>query len=344
MEGFRYPVGKGGVGFRRGFDEYGRSVWGDANTVLRMVDTIHGVAQRKAVVRGMFSALLWLMFLAPSACGYKNPPRSQEDRIPEAGAIYTRQRADEVIVYWKKPGAEASHQFKGIRAYVLLMEQVSPQCLSCEPLAVATLALESARIQGIAMESAPGKPNSRVLEKGELQEIGGWVYYLMDAPKPTTDKGTGLLMRIRMAVEYGIGQSAFNKPVLLQPRVTIPRGELSWESLTGGVSTVQALLLSWKAPLERVETILGVGTPPREIKRYYRGNIYRRQQGQPWPLIPLNPRPVEEGAWMLSAEPSMAESMEYALRLVDGLGAEGEMSNAIRPFEGNEAKGKESRP
>ncbi|MDH4248116.1 MAG: hypothetical protein OEW39_09885 [Deltaproteobacteria bacterium] len=234
-------------------------------------------------------------------------------------ALHVLHRPDLVAAYWRVPGAE-SRPFEGVAEYVLQVERIPPQCLTCEALESKAYRLDPKRATPLA---------STRLVPGALFEAGGVLYFVL--PTPGQEQTPGLL-RIRLAVGYGIGLAPFSNPVLLQPSLKIPPGDLSWETMPGAGTSASSLRLLWHPPREGTETHLRSGGIALEVERKYRANLYRRKPGEPWPMAPLNSRPLQEGPWMLTRESETPVANEYILRYVDAAGAEGLPSAPVQPF------------
>lgn len=246
-----------------------------------------------------------------SGCGLKTPPRPVGQVLPPTAGFQVRQRPSEALISWIVPSQADGDRFGGLRGYRLLLHRLPLFCADCPP-------EERFRIDVPA--DAP-----------ELAREGGRVYYALPLDPPA-------LLSVRLVTVYGIGSNKATAPVILEPSVDIPVAKLNWrwavERPAGTAAPgPRAVQFFWETPRERLVQVIGPDGRPREREQRYRANLYQRLPPQPWPVTPLNPRPVAGTQWIMPPLrprlPEQATREEYILRLVDQFESEGPPSPTV---------------
>lgn len=243
---------------------------------------------------------LLLILLALGACGRSSAPVPVGSLLPVPEGLVAWQRESRALVAWRVPEERATGLQGGLEAFVLLIDRLPLNCHSCPPDESRELAL-------------PLHVESLVVE-------GDRAIYRFPLPAPAAT------WRFRIAVRLGVGQGLFSAPVFLDTPARVPVHQLRWAPAQG-ISGGRGIRLYWLPRRERVVQILTENKAMVAQDKFFRANLYRREGRAPWPLRPLNIRPLETGQLIVQAPADKA--VEYQLRLVDRFGNEGPASPTI---------------
>jgi hypothetical protein len=250
--------------------------------------------------------------LAPG-CGKSTAPEPVSRAAPAPENVTAVQQGDEILVSWPLPSQEKLDGLGGLTGFILSIDDLRYDCLSCEPLQV----------------------REKVLDRKDPRiDLEGNRAFYVDKPVEARR-----VWRVRVAYRFGAGRSLPSRPQLVRGLVPIPkplfRAELSERlpSAAEAPGTGAEVSLIWEPLLERKMLVMAPGIPPAERSLNYRVNAYRRVQGQPWPRFPVNHEPVPGPFWRdrISREAvnQAAGRFEYALRWLSESGAEGPLSDTI---------------
>lgn len=95
------------------------------------------------------------------------------------------------------------------------------------------------------------------------------------------------------------------------PIVTIP----------SSAKEARLLRLSWELEQEKVEFYFPNQNELAQRKLFYRVNLYKKKEGDPWPELPLNEKPIAENFYIDYQLPS-EQAFLYQMRWVDSEGNE----------------------
>ena len=292
---------------------------------------ILGRVPARRVLAGLLPALLAFM---PAACGKKTGPQPVSHAAPAPQNVKAYQQGGEILVIWPLPSQEKSAKLGGLTGFILSIDDLRYDCLSCEPLHRRETVLE---------------------RKAEMLDIEGNRALYAETPAETQR-----VWRVRVAYRFRDGWSLPSAPLLVRGLIPIPkpafRAELAERLSTepGVPGTGAEVSLIWEPVLERKVMVISAGETPRtagvpaersggpretaagpavEKELNYGVNVYRRVQGKSWPRLPLNASPLPGPAWQdrISREAvnGAAGRFEYALRWVSQSGAEGPLSEPI---------------
>jgi hypothetical protein len=118
----------------------------------------------------------------------------------------------------------------------------------------------------------------------------------------------------------------------------IPVPVISWEWAQHPRDTpperTPEIRLRWAPVQERIVHMVEAGSPPGERALSFLANVYVRAPNAPWPVVPVNPSPLNTAVWQDRPPRSTLERglnvLEYAVRWVDHLGGEGPLSEPVR--------------
>ncbi|MDH5751050.1 MAG: hypothetical protein OEZ59_01355 [Deltaproteobacteria bacterium] len=280
------------------------------------------LAERVWLALALAVVLIW-----GGGCGFKTPPEPLEEKLPPTGDLQARQRTDSVLISWPVPPREQAEKLEGVR---IRLESRPLDCLNCPA------GLEQTRW----VDARGARP---------LRRDAGKFWLVLPLPKLPP----GHTLRIWLANVYPEGESPPGTLVVLEPAIDIPVPTLLSEPLpvadkpqAGG-----GRRLYWKQVQERIAMVAeGQGRPVEQLV-FFRGNIYGRKPGDPWPEFPLNRDPIEDTQWLLPPVLSVSPQgnlsggreqagsgkqietaqveMEFVLRFVNSLGAEGPASAPV---------------
>lgn len=252
----------------------------------------------------IFSFLFVAVFF--SGCGFKTPPRPVQSELPTVKGLSIWKREAKAVVRWQKP--TKSKPLKGLEGYRIVLERTRLGCQLCPA--------ESSEEKTLELDDS-----TLVVEKG-------LVYYLFNL------SSTPAVWRVRVAPIFGRGRGPFSKSVFLEGLASVPPHNLGWKleppSGQGKQKRTRFARLFWVARRERILHVFkeNQGFTPRE--EFYRANLYRKKQGQSWPLTPFNPEPLEVRQWVVPIPTGKTETPRvYALRLVDASGNESALSPPV---------------
>jgi hypothetical protein len=245
---------------------------------------------------------------ALAACGLKTPPRPLSEVLPPTAGLRAWQREAEVLVTWQLPEPAQQERFRGLRGFVLTVQERPELCPDCPP--------------GPQREIALGA------EAPALQRQGARVFYVLPFPAHAGRMSVGVRTR------FGLGLGPAGALVAVERAGEIPVPALAWRwsgsSEAAGARSVQ---FYWEARQERIVQVIGTDGQPRERVQFYGANLYRRVVPGPWPPLPLNAVPLQGASWIvppLQAEfPKEATGEAYQLRFVDQFGNEGAASAEV---------------
>ncbi|MDH4122181.1 MAG: hypothetical protein OEV94_10790 [Deltaproteobacteria bacterium] len=251
--------------------------------------------------------------LVPAGCGYKTPPHPDLRRIPPLTGVRIQQREDYALISWIRPSADLRGQWGEVMGYWLRIDVYPVDCETCSP------NTEQAFL-----------PEGSDQVQAEFDRL--FTLYRM---RPTPGK-----WEFQISVRYSSGISDPSAKLPLGRLNQIPAHSVSWawESPSNGSSRESTgrrnLLLSWQPRREQVLRSYHPAETRETQVRYFRANLYRRIEGNPWPLAPLNPKPLDIYHWtdaIPTPDPTKpSPRVEYALRLVDQFGGEGPLSPVVQ--------------
>jgi hypothetical protein len=277
-------------------------------------------------VRLAGAALLAALGIGLSACGVQTPPRPASSLLPPMENVQARRQPEGALLSWPAPDVELAQRYGGVTGFRLLVEDLPLLCGACPPTERRTVALRAG--------------------SEALEAQGGRIFHRMALSDDDA------LVRIRVVTEYGIGLGRPSRPVTLEALAKVPVEPLHWERVryppgaepagtapaaTPGTSPpagaaasaggTQAVRLYWEPRRERVISVIQSDGQATERDEYYRGNLYRRVPPAPWPLAPLNVKPLAVPQLILplfrSGQAGRGATAEFTLRLVDHFGNEG---------------------
>lgn len=267
--------------------------------------------------------VVWAVLAA--GCGYKTAPIPQIVDFPPPAGMKVHQQEEGALVSWKAVDSPPQDEKGALEGFLLRVDQFPFGCVKCPPVAVERIPLGVGQA-GLVVE-------------------GGEAYYPY---KPQTRRA---YWAFRVAARYGRGVSDFTPPVFLKGLNDIPAHQLAaaWESAppapgsprgttpatgaTGqpprGANGLNTPRLVWEPRREQVVKVYHQGQVVMERDRFYRFNLYKRQAGRPWPMVPLNEQPLEVYQWNDYTQTQTVPAVEYTLRLVDQFGGEGPPAPAV---------------
>jgi hypothetical protein len=258
---------------------------------------------RAAVVIGLAAAA--------GSCGKRTPPEPLTEAAP-VPSVSARQFGESILIGWNQPSPGRAARFDGLEGFVLTIDELPFDCLSCEPL----------RMREIRLDRGDA---SLVREAGRM-------LYLERPEDPRRN------WRIRVAYRFGDGRSLASVPVLVRGLEPIPQAVLRAElgplpSPAEAPGAGGEARLTWEPPMERRVIAMTTGLPPAERILNYRANVYRRVPGEEWPHVPLNAQPVEGTSYVdRPSRETVTQAQgrfEYAVRWVNQAGGEGRPSEPI---------------
>ena len=265
-----------------------------------------GPSWRARICALLLLAVVWGAVLG--ACGRRTPPKPVGSILPVPAGLVAWQRESQAQVAWRVPGKGEARAHEGLEGFVLRIERLPLNCPACAPDESRRLAL-------------PLHVESMVMEGGRA------IYRFPLAPQPAT-------WRFRVAARFGAGLGRESPPSLMDAPASVPVHQLYWEPSRGGDSELRAIRLYWKPRRESVVRTLTREGAMVEQDRLFRVNLFRRMEGAPWPLSPLNIQPLKTGG--LTVQIPKDARVEFRMRLVDRFGNEGPASPivAIGPWVG----------
>jgi hypothetical protein len=268
---------------------------------------------RQPLSRRLAGLLPVLLALLPAACGKSTAPAPVSHSAPAPHDVRAYQQGDELLISWALPEQSKSAKLGGLTGFILSIDDLRYDCLSCEPLRMREIVLD---------------------RKAELVDLEGNRTFYAEKPADVLR-----VWRVRVAYRFGDGWSLPSRPELVRGLVPIPKPAFRAELAEKLPSPAEApgvgaeVNLIWEPVLERKVLVMVAGEPPVERALTYGANLYRRVQGQPWPRFPINhgplPGPASRDRIPREAVNLNAGRFEYALRWVTQSGAEGPLSEPI---------------
>jgi hypothetical protein len=256
------------------------------------------------------AAVLLAAALTGAGCGLRTNPQPLSNRIPPPQDVRIWTRDTQVTVGWKNLPERLINRWEGLEHYRITLSRMPLGCIECRVLERRELSLP---------------PDDKNVIRGQDRTI----YQFTPSGPPST-------WMAQVRVEYGKGTSPDSPPVTVDAVGNIPVETLRWERVTPdtlGTDGRPGIRLYWNVRRERIVRIVTPAGGQTSRDLMYRVNLYVRVPPNPWPPLPVNPMPVDGQFW-IGPEPvaladPMAQSVEYAMRLVDQSGNEGPVSEPV---------------
>lgn len=248
--------------------------------------------------------------ILPTACGRRTPPRPAKAK-PTFSQLKVIQRGDHLRLSWvmqkSVPPQSNAQQFQ------IEELELDSHCINCQPQLVQSNFLlfpsEHFIISGRQVYFHP------IVSK----DLKVHIYKVTHQTEDSEDLSNPQVANF-------IGFVDFPPPPSIQwtwlPPDSLPNlANIPAATIPSQAKEIRLLRLSWKRQQEKIEFYFPSQGEATQRKLYYRVNIYKTQEGTPWPEGPINGRPIAE-TFYIDYQRQTAHAFLYQMRLVDSRGNE----------------------
>ncbi|MBF0289391.1 MAG: hypothetical protein HQM14_16365 [SAR324 cluster bacterium] len=257
-----------------------------------------------------FLAVMLVFVSVLVACGRRTPPRP-ERVTPTFEKLEAIQRGESIRLSWTMQAPiplETNSQQFFIEELML-----DPQCVRCEAKQVKQYSLpfpsHHFNLSGKRVSFHPD------VHKG----LESYIYKVTHQTKNGDALGKTQVIQFTGFVGFpplpNLHWKRIAKKLLPELR-NIPNTPLPTQ-----IKNYKLIRLSWKQQPEKLEFYFSVPQDMVQRTLFYRMNIYKTEQGQPWSDQPVNAHPIKE-AFYIDYLPQEEHTFLYKLRLVDSQGNE----------------------
>ena len=112
------------------------------NRIQRRACPARSSSGRPLPSRWLTGLLPALLACIPAACGKSTAPEPVSHAAPAPQNVRAFQQGDELLISWPLPNQDQSARLGGLTGFILSIDELRYDCLSCEPLQMREMVLE----------------------------------------------------------------------------------------------------------------------------------------------------------------------------------------------------------